>query len=118
MTDYELYFGHCERSPAPHGVRGEVNLSAPWPEGRALLEVHLEPHFSTPPSKAGVRAAERVKQIQRIFCPSSFAPIAGLGLTSEDKFCIKKEDHDDVIEVKNIPPLFLSHLKRRSGGLF
>jgi len=39
-------------------------------------------------------------------------------LTSEDKLCIKKEDHNDAMNVKMMPPLFLSHLKRRSGGLF
>jgi len=37
-----------------------VNLSTPRPEGRGLLEVHPEPRFPTPPSKAGLRAAERV----------------------------------------------------------
>ena len=38
-----------------------MNLSTPRPEGRGLLEVHPEPRSSTPPSKAGLRAVERVK---------------------------------------------------------
>ena len=38
-----------------------VNLSTPGPKGWSLLEVHPEPGLSTPPSKAGLRAAERVK---------------------------------------------------------
>jgi cytochrome c oxidase subunit 4 len=38
----------------------KVNLSTPRPKGRGLLEVHPEPRLSTPPSKAGLRAAERV----------------------------------------------------------
>jgi hypothetical protein len=37
-----------------------MNLSTPRPEGWGLLEVHPEPRFSTPPSKAGLREAERV----------------------------------------------------------
>ena len=53
-----------------------VNLSTPRPEGQGLpstraqaegLEVHPEPHASTPPSKAGLRAAERVKVSRRDF---------------------------------------------------
>jgi len=40
----------------------KVNLSTPRPEGWGLLEVHPEPHFFTPPSKAGVRAPEWVKK--------------------------------------------------------
>jgi hypothetical protein len=43
-----------------------VNLSTPRPEGRGLLEVHPEPRLSTPPSKAGLRAAERVKNLKRL----------------------------------------------------
>jgi len=39
-----------------------VNLSTPRPEGRGLLEVHPEPRSSTPPPKAGLRAAERVNK--------------------------------------------------------
>jgi len=47
-----------------------VNLSTPRPEGWGLpstraqaegLEVHPEPRFFTPPSKAELRAAEWVK---------------------------------------------------------
>ena len=30
-----------------------MNLSTPRPEGRGLLEVHLEPRLSTPPSEEG-----------------------------------------------------------------
>ena len=45
-----------------------VNLSTPRPDpstalrtsGLGLLEVHPEPRLSTPPSKTGLRAAERV----------------------------------------------------------
>jgi hypothetical protein len=37
-----------------------MNLSTPLPEGWGLLEVHPEPRFSTPPSKAGFHAAEWV----------------------------------------------------------
>ena len=39
-----------------------MNLSTPRPEGRGLLEVHPEPRLSTPPLKAGLRAAEWVKE--------------------------------------------------------
>jgi hypothetical protein len=38
-----------------------VNLSTPRPEGWGFLEIHPEPRLSTPPLKAGLRAAERVK---------------------------------------------------------
>lgn len=39
-----------------------MNLSTPRPEGRGLLEVYPEPGLSTPPSKAGLRAGERVNE--------------------------------------------------------
>jgi hypothetical protein len=38
-----------------------VNLSTPKSEGWGLLEVHPEPRFYTWPSKAGLLAAEWVK---------------------------------------------------------
>ncbi len=38
----------------------KVNPSTPRPEGRGLLEVLLEPRSSISPSKAGLRAGERV----------------------------------------------------------
>ena len=41
---------------------GKVNPSTPRPEGRGLLRVDPERRFSTPPSNAGVGAAERVKR--------------------------------------------------------
>ena len=41
-----------------------VNLSTPRPESRGLLEVHPEPCSCTPPSKAGLRAVERVNQLR------------------------------------------------------
>jgi hypothetical protein len=44
-----------------HSKTKNVNLSTLRPEGRGLLEVHPEPRSSTPPLKAGLRAAERVK---------------------------------------------------------
>jgi hypothetical protein len=40
-----------------------VNLSTPQPESWGLLEVHPEPRFFTPPSKAGLRAVEWVKEV-------------------------------------------------------
>jgi hypothetical protein len=43
----------------------EMNLSTLRPEGRGLLEVYPEPRFSTPPSKAGLNAAERVNETAR-----------------------------------------------------
>ena len=52
--------------------RNKVNLSTPEPEGRGLpstraqaegLKVHPEPRPFTPSSKAGLRAAERVKKL-------------------------------------------------------
>jgi hypothetical protein len=49
-------------------VEEEVNLSTPRPEGRGLLEVHPEPRLSTPPSKAGLRVAERVNAIFDLVC--------------------------------------------------
>jgi hypothetical protein len=41
---------------------GKVNPSTPRPEGRGLLRVDPERRFSTPPSNAGLGAAERVKR--------------------------------------------------------
>ena len=46
---------------AGHPADLPVNLSAPQPKGRGLLEVHPEPCFSTPPSNAGLRTVERVR---------------------------------------------------------
>ena len=43
-----------------------MNLSTPRPSGRGLIEVHPEPRLSTPPSKAGLRAAERVEDRSRL----------------------------------------------------
>jgi hypothetical protein len=40
---------------------GKVNLSTPLHEDQGLLKVHPERRFVTPPSKAGLRAAEWVK---------------------------------------------------------
>jgi curved DNA-binding protein CbpA len=63
-----------ENTP-PIGTTDQVNLSTPRPEGRGLpstraqaegLEVHPEPRLPTPSLKAGLRAAERVKPIQKI----------------------------------------------------
>jgi hypothetical protein len=46
----------------PTGHRGEltVNLSAPQPENRGLIEVHPEPRSSTTSSKTGLPEAERM----------------------------------------------------------
>jgi hypothetical protein len=57
MANDELYFGHCEQSPAPHGLRGEV------------------------------------KQSNSISYSRQIPSTSQLGLTSEDKLCIKKEDY-------------------------
>ena len=40
---------------------GIVNPSTPRPKGRGLLGVDPDHRFFTPPSKAGLGAAERVK---------------------------------------------------------
>jgi hypothetical protein len=40
-----------------------MNLSTRRPKGRGLLEVHPEPCSPTPPSKAGLRTAERVNTL-------------------------------------------------------
>jgi hypothetical protein len=40
---------------------GKVNSSTPRPESRGLLRVDPERRFFTPPSKAGLGAAEWVK---------------------------------------------------------
>jgi hypothetical protein len=52
-----------------------VNLSTPRPKGRGLLEVHPEPRLSTPRSKAGLRAAERVKNSAAATCAALTAVI-------------------------------------------
>ncbi len=44
-----------------------MNLSAPRPKGRGLLKVHPEPRFFTPPSKTGLRAAERVNTLWGVY---------------------------------------------------
>jgi len=47
-----------------------VNLSTFRPEGLDLLEVHPEPGLFTPPSKAGLSTAERVRkriEIKKMF---------------------------------------------------
>jgi len=43
-------------------ISEKVNPSTPRPEGRGLLRVDPERRFFTPPSKAGLGAAEWVKK--------------------------------------------------------
>ncbi len=49
-------------STMPQVSDEKVSLSTPRPEGLGSLEVHPEPGSSAPPSKEGLRAAERVSQ--------------------------------------------------------
>jgi len=40
-----------------------------------------------------------------------------VGLTSKHKFCIKKEDRDDRVNLKVKPPPFQFHLRREGGEI-
>jgi hypothetical protein len=55
------FFCHNKKQISVEQQGAEVNRSTPEPKGRGLLEVDAESHLSTPPSKASLRAAERME---------------------------------------------------------
>ena len=99
-----------QKPPVVGSIRlDKVNLSTHQPEGLGLIEVHPEPGLSTPASKAGLRAAERVKSYVTImqgcdhFCSYCIVPyVRGREQSRPSREIIEEVRHLAEMGVKEI----------------
>jgi soluble lytic murein transglycosylase-like protein len=85
-----------------HRKHKQTNLSTPRLEGRELLEVRPEPRLSPPPSKAGLRTAERANITLLILLSGMLA--LGLVFPSfSSPEIYKYVDGDGVLHLTNVP---------------
>lgn len=101
--------GNYLKTILPQKPLDKVNLSTHQPEGLGLLEVYPEPGLSTPASKAGLRAAERVKSYVTImqgcdhFCSYCIVPyVRGREKSRSSREIIEEVEHLAEMGVKEV----------------